>query len=99
MAKRKRKDVPAPIEPDEMDDFGPDDPDEPEVADETPDRPTLAEMAAQTAVRVAEAAGGVRCPRCGCGHSRVAETWDVAGGRRRKRVCRHCGRAWGTTEA
>jgi len=62
-------------------------------------RKTLGEMAAETRQREAEAAGGVACPSCGCRMSRVTETWDVAGGRRRKRVCRHCQRPWCTTES
>lgn len=48
---------------------------------------TLAEMAAQAA--------GVdpwACPRCGCkGPHRVANTYDTADGRKRRRICRNCG--------
>jgi DNA-directed RNA polymerase subunit RPC12/RpoP len=42
--------------------------------------------------------GGIRCPKCGCRDTRVSYTWDVGGARRRKRVCRNCGREFPTTE-
>lgn len=57
-------------------------------------RRTLGQMAAGASAT----ADGVRCPACGCGHSRVAYTYDVDGGRRRKRLCRHCGREFVTLE-
>jgi len=65
----------------------------PEQGEKPRKRRTLAELAADSAPT-----GGVCCPRCGCGHSIVKETWDVADGRRRKRVCRHCGHVYPTTE-
>ncbi len=47
---------------------------------------TLEEMAA-------EAAGCAdwTCPRCGCKDWRVHDTADISGGKRRVRICRHCG--------
>jgi len=57
-----------------------------------PQRRTLAELSADPD------ADGIKCPRCGCGHAIVASTWDIDGARRRRRVCRRCGRAWATTE-
>lgn len=69
-----------------------------ETANETlkpqtpPPRRSLAEMAADGIP------GGIVCPRCGCAHSAVVHTWDIDGARRRKRVCRHCGEQFPTTE-
>lgn len=94
MKRNKRKD--APVEDDDGDY------NDECTSEDTPSRMTLGEMAAQTAAKVAEfaaAGGGVKCPKCGCAHSRVVNTWDVASVRRRRRVCRHCGRQWGTTES
>lgn len=44
----------------------------------------------------------LRCPDCNCAHSKVTNTWEheiTVRGRtyvyvRRRRVCRHCGRAY-----
>lgn len=66
--------------------------------DAGPVRMTLGEMAAATAAREAEASGGIRCPKCGCGHLRVSNTWNAHGGRSRKRTCRHCGHVFPTVE-
>ena len=85
MARRQVKDDP------EMEDVVADD--VAEAADKAPARRrTLGEMASS------QASAGVRCPRCGCGHSMVSYTWDAVEGRRRKRICRNCGRPFCTTE-
>ncbi len=45
------------------------------------------------------AAEGLVCPRCGCRHFlRVVDTRGVAGGIRRRRECRNCGRRIWTRE-
>lgn len=41
---------------------------------------------------------GVRCPSCGCGMSEVVRTTKAFGKTRRRRVCRHCGRAFYSSE-
>lgn len=99
MARRRRdKDVAVEKpEPDEWDEDGARPGEDDEGGDEEPRPPrrrrTLAEAAAESAP-----AGGLRCPKCGCGHLEVARTWDVRDGRRRKRVCRNCGHEFPTTE-
>jgi hypothetical protein len=105
MSKRRKeakpKKPPAPEDIDELEEGADDAEDggEDAAAEEPTGRKTLGQMLAETRASEAAAAGGIRCPHCGCGHSAVARTWDIGGGRRRKRVCRHCGRDFPTTEA
>lgn len=46
----------------------------------------------------ADATRGLACPRCGCRDLRVIRPYDAPGVRRRRRVCRHCGRVVFTVE-
>ncbi len=40
--------------------------------------------------------GGLQCPKCGCADMRVTNSYNwEAGGRKRRRACRHCG--WSIT--
>lgn len=57
------------------------------MPNERPSRPakTLAEYAAE-----ANGTDPWACSRCGCKDWRVESTYDVKGGVRRRRVCRHC---------
>jgi len=99
MARRKRdKDV-ADEKP-ERDDWDVDGsgPGEDEGGDEEPKPPRRRRTLAEAAAESADPSAGVRCPKCQCGHSSVADTWDITGGRRRKRICRHCGHEFPTTE-
>lgn len=41
---------------------------------------------------------GLECPRCGCFHFEVTHTYRQHRRIRRRRVCRHCGRAVYTFE-
>lgn len=42
---------------------------------------------------------GFACRKCGCRHLDVLHTYDVKGGkRRRRRQCRHCGHTFTTVE-
>lgn len=51
---------------------------------------SLAEMRAESAAKASIDLWA--CPRCGCkGPHPVANTYDTAEGRRRRRVCRNCG--------
>jgi hypothetical protein len=70
----------------------------PQAADQELPRRTrsLAELA--DAAAAADGAVGVRCPKCWCRDTRVEYTYDVDGGRRRKRMCRNCGGEFATTE-
>jgi hypothetical protein len=43
-------------------------------------------------------AGGVTCPKCGCGHCPVWYTRAKPNGVVRKRICRHCGKEFITVE-
>lgn len=45
-----------------------------------------------------EREGGLACPDCGCKDFRAANTVRIAGGIRRYKVCRHCGRRIRTRE-
>lgn len=56
------------------------------MTDEPKKGKTLAEMFAE-----ARGANPWACPRCGCVDSRVVSSYMIAAGRRRRRVCRHCG--------
>lgn len=49
------------------------------------DRPSLEDLGGRTIIR--------ECPYCGCRDFRVTNTWYRADGtRRRKLICRHCGK-------
>jgi len=49
--------------------------------------------------KLAEGSGqGLRCRNCGSRLLDVKWTYDVKGGRRRRRVCAHCGHEFTTTE-
>ena len=41
---------------------------------------------------------GVQCPKCGCGHAPVYYTRQQLKRTIRKRICRHCGQRFTTTE-
>jgi hypothetical protein len=41
---------------------------------------------------------GIECAKCGCKHHEILETREIPGGKRRRRVCRHCGYRWNTYE-
>lgn len=100
MAKRRHdKDVAAAQEP-ERDEWGEEGarPGEDDGGDEEPRPPRRRRTLAEAAAESENPAAGVRCPVCGCGHTRVAKTWDVDSGRRRRRICRACGTEFPTTE-